>query len=272
MITVSDHSFDNSTITNDYPQNSVERQLIEKMSQSTENYRYDSLDKLKFELRLRKEIIKTARDMDRSAFAFATFHKSRCNEDYWERTENGGFNLKSGASPSEAIRDIFNNGGKYATECATAMIILYYKALLNVYGDALFDEQFPEIYLMNWYYIDSLLKSIGAPKKAEDVLPGDRGYFENPDVDPKTPEWQGENVIVLPDGLYFGHGIGVRTAGHMIDDLNAHRKPDAEKPAHFLESVSRPDFNMLADIYERNSARNAQAAWNAYPAAAWLGS
>lgn len=264
MITVSDSSFDVSTIIGDYPRGSVERSVLETMSKSTEDYRYDSVDQLKFELRLRKEIVRSAWDLNRSDFSFATFHKSECNPEYWERMDNGGFRLKSGASPSEAIRDIFKNGGEYATECATAMIIVYYKALLNVYGDALFDELFPEITLMNWYSIDPLLKSLGVPKKEADVLPGDRGYFENPDVDPKTPEWQGENVIVFPDGLYYGHGLGIGTEEEIIDKLNGHRKIDAGRPAYLRDTVSRPDFKRLADVYERRATHSAASARSAF--------
>jgi hypothetical protein len=249
----------------EYPRNSVERQLLMTMSQSAENYRYDALGQLRFELRLRRDIVNAARDLDRSRFSFATFHKSRCNPEYWERTADGGFRLKSGARPGEAIRDIFTNGGAYATECATAMIIVYYKALLDTFGEALFDEQFPAIYLMNWHAIDPLLRAVGIPRRAQDVLLGDRKYFDNPDVNPKTPEWQGENVIVLPGGLYYGHGIGIKTAEQMVRALNANRKTDATRSAHLLDTASRPDFRQLADVYERYAARSARLVW-AFPA------
>jgi protein-glutamine gamma-glutamyltransferase len=267
MITIAGRSFDISTITDKYPPAGVEGQLLSTMSQSSENYKYDTLSQLEFELRLRKEIVNAARELDRSRFSFATFHKSECNPEYWDRTENGGFKLKSGASPSEAINDIFINGEKYATECATAMNIVYYKALLNVFGNELFDKQFPQIYLMNWLTIDPLLISIGIPITVKDYLLGDRTYFDNPDVDPKTPEWQGENVIVLPDGLYYGHGIGILPAEAMIRALNAHRKEDATKPAYLLDEVAHPNFKKLADIYNRNAVRPAPVVWRAFPAA-----
>lgn len=267
MIIMSNHPFDISAIIDEYPQNSVERQLLEKMSQSLREFRYDTVNQLKFELRLRKEIVNASEELFRSKMSFTVFHKSRCNEEYWDRTENGGFRLKPGAIPSEAINDIFMNGYKYATECATAIIIVCYKALLNIFGEEPFNKLFPKIYLMNWHSIDPLLKEVGIPRKVEDILIGDRGYFANPDVDPKTPEWQGENVIVLPDGMYYGHGVGIGTAEKMIYALNVNRRKDATRSAHFLDSVSRPNFKKLADIYQSAVPQTTSLVWRAFPPA-----
>jgi protein-glutamine gamma-glutamyltransferase len=268
MITVSGRSFDASALTEEYPQSSIEQQTLSAMSQSAENYRYDTLDQLKFELKLRREIVNAAIDLDRSRFGFATFHKSRCNPEYWERTPNGGFRLKDGAKPGEAIRDIYENGGAYANECATAMMIVYYKALLETYGEALFDELFPDIYLMNWHAIDPLLRAVGMPRNSEDTLPGDRKYFENPDVNPKTPEWQGENTIALPDGRYYGHGVGIRTAEQMVRALNANRRMGATRSAYLRDATGRPDFRMLSGLPDRYAARSAHLVWTFPPALA----
>lgn len=265
MITIMGNTFDASTLMEQYPRGSVERQLLDVMSMSNENYRYDSVDQLKFELQLRKETVDAAWRLYRSGFDFATFHKSKANPEYWDRTPNGGFRLIDGVSPSEAIRDIFKNGNEYATECATAMIIVYYKALLGVFGEALFDEMFPSIYLMNWHMVDPLLQSVGSPRRVKEKLLGDRAYFDNPDVNPKTPEWQGENVIVLPDGLYYGHGVGVGTAGQMIESLNGNRRRGATQPAYLMDAVGRPDFKRLESIYRRSAAQTAHLVWDAFP-------
>jgi len=268
MITVSGRSFDASALAEQYPHDSVERQVLDVMAQSAGTYRYDSVEQLKFELLLRRNIVDAAKALDRSRFSFAVFHKSRANPEYWDRTPNGGFELKRGASPGAAIRDIYENGGQYATECATAMVIVYYKALLEAYGETLFDALFPEIYLMNWHRLDPRLRSIGTPQFAQDVLLGDRKYFENPDVDPKTPELQGENVIVLPGGLFYGHGIGIKTADQMIRALNAHRKPGATRQAYLRDTAARPDFKLLASLPERHAARTAHLVWTFPPAVA----
>lgn len=266
MIIISNTPFEISELIGDYPPGGIESQLLEQMAKSTGSYRYDSVEQLKFELALRREIVGAAEALSRSGLRFAVFHKSKCNPDYWERTANGGFQLKSGAIPSEAIRDIFTNGRKYATECATAMVIVYYGALLKVWPEETFNRLFPSIYLMNWHRLDPLLAEVGSPQKVSDILLGDRCYFRNPQVDPKVPELQGENVIVLPKGLYYGHGVGIVTADQIIRMLNANRIENATQSAYFMEnSAARPNFKKLANAAQTPADRPAQLRWRPFP-------
>ncbi|HOF99658.1 MAG: Protein-glutamine gamma-glutamyltransferase [Firmicutes bacterium ADurb.Bin248] len=266
MIVIAGSPFQIAGISGGYPENSVERQLLEQMSQSAEVYRYDTVEQLEFELALRREIVDAAKALNRSGLEFAVFHKSECNQEYWDRTSNGGFRLKSGAKPADAIRDIFTNGRKYATECATAMVIVYYGALLEVFSEETFNRLFPSIYLMNWHELDPLLREVGMPRRVADILLGDRCYFRNPEVDPKTPELQGENVIVLPGGLYYGHGIGITDADQIIRILNANRKEGATQSAYFMEdTAARPDFKRLEEASRSRAARPAVLSWDPFP-------
>lgn len=228
-----------------FPERSMRAQLFKTMKDSTKTFDYNSLEELKFELNLRSAIVEAAKGLNRSALSFAIFPESKCNEDYWQRTREGGFLLKNGVSASEAILDIYTHGEKYATECATAMVIVYYRALLDIYGEKRFDELFPEIELMNWHHIDRRLLEIGLMRKEVLYLPGDRRYFSNPDVDPLTPEWQGENVIDLDGQLYYGHGVGIRNAETLIKILNECRTEDADESAFLMDSAGRPDFKRL---------------------------
>jgi protein-glutamine gamma-glutamyltransferase len=237
-------------IINKYPQGSIERKIINKMLSSSATYRYDSLYQLEFELNLRKNIINAAIELHKSKFSFETFRESRCNTDYWTRTNEGGFQLKQGVLPSDAIRDIYINSSKYGTECATAMVIVFYKALLNIFPQKLFNTMFANIHLMNWAYIDRDL-GIGLYRNEADYFPGDCRYFKNPDVNPKTPEWQGENVIDLGNSTYYGHGIGIGTADEIINALNKNRKAGATESAYLLNSATRPNFKYLADRYQK---------------------
>lgn len=241
----------------EYPEGSNEKKILDLMIGSEEIYRYSSKKQLDFELRLRNEIINAAKSLYKSGLKFKIFRESVCNADYWRRMDDGGFRLKEGVKPSDAVRDIFNNGSLYGTECATAMVILYLKAVLEVYDDAFFDEFFPSIYLMNWHRLPGRLREIGIMNRRRDYFPGDRRYFDNPDVDPLVPQWQGENVIDLGDGLYYGHGIGIQNAEGIIRALNLNRLESSGRSAFLMDSAARPNFKNLYDIYEGLSARAA---------------
>lgn len=230
-----------------------EREILKILLGSQETYHYDSLEQLLFELTLRGEIIHAANALYKSGMGFEVFRNSRCNEEFWERRRDGGFALRKEVKPADAIRDIFKNGRKYGTECATAMMILYYKALLEVFGDEAFNRLFPQIYLMNWHKVDPLLREVGLPHRAKDYLPGDRRYFANPDVNPETPQWQGENVIDLGGGIFYGHGVGRNTADYFINALNGNRKEDAGREAYLMDKAARPDFSRLYIIYQRDT-------------------
>ncbi len=268
MVYVDGTQADLIPLLNSFPRGSMERDILKDMEESREAFRFRTEDELKFELTFRANTVNSARSLNGSGMDFSTFKDSRCNTAYWERKENGGFLLRGGVSPASAIRDIFQNGRKYATECATAMVIVFYGALVRSYGDALFNSTFPRIYLMNWIRLDPLLKDIGIPHKTPKLLLGDRGYFSNPDFDPETPEWQGENVIVLPNALYYGHGIGITTADNIIAALNENRKEGATQTAYQQDSAARPDFS---ELYRRYAAATsvqtaASLVWPAFPA------
>ena len=265
MIKVSGAPFEISSLMRDYPAGSLERGLLYAMSEGKDEHKYNSVDALKFDLHLRGEVVKAAIGLYDSDFSFAVFSKSRCNHAYWNRTENGGFLLKDGASPSNAIRDIYTNGSKYATECATAIIIVYSKALLEVFGETLFNQQFPKIYLKDWSS-EPIISDLVVERNITDHLYGDGSYFANPDHDPKAPEWQGENVIVLPNGLFYGHGIGIQTADKIIHELNRKRKEGSTHPAYLNSTVNHLDPNKLYDIYTR-PVKKSPLIWKPFPPA-----
>ena len=245
MINISGSDITPESMEFHYMEGSVPKTTLDKLSSSSVAYKYASLDQLKFELDLRANIVDAAIELGKSKFAFRTFRKSMCNADYWERTNEGGFLLKDGIMPSDAIRDIYNNSIKYGTECATAIVIVYYKALVGIFSEKQFNDLFQGIYLMNWGYLDSDL-GIRHYQSVSDILPGDCRYFKNPDVNPLTPEWQGENAIDLSKGMYYGHGIGIRNAEGIIEALNRRRKSDAKESAYLMDSATRLGFKRLA--------------------------
>lgn len=254
MIIVNGMAVTPESLLAEYPEDSVEQKILRKLAASDTHFSYPSMDQLKFELRLRKEIIAASYELNRSGLGFEVFRETRCNPAYWKRLWDGGFALNDGANPAAAIADIFHNGSQYGTECATAMMIVYYGALLKVYGEALFNKTFPKIDLMNWHRIDRLLWEVGNMQRRDVYLPGDRRYFNNPDVNLLTPEWQGENTIDLGNGMFYGHGVGIYKAEAIIQELNKNRVPNADESAALLDSAGRPDFIRLGNIYLRGGS------------------
>ena len=154
--------------------------------------------------------------MNKSSVEFEIFANARCNPKYWNLTNVGGFQLKPDVRPSDAIQDIYNNGSLYAFECATAKVIILYHAVLNSIGEELFNQYFQNLYLYSWHSDTDLgLKSVPSPE----FLPGDVVYFNNPDFNPETSWWRGENAVVLEDDTYFGHGLGIMTKEKVIQAL-----------------------------------------------------
>ncbi|OAB27099.1 protein-glutamine gamma-glutamyltransferase [Paenibacillus macquariensis subsp. defensor] len=224
----------------------IERDIVNQKKKSEIVYRYVSLEALEFELKMRSAIINAGKALKASDATFAVFKNSRCNEQLWTRTDSGGFRLISGMRPSIGINDIFKNGQLYSFECATAMIITLYKATLRVLKKDIFDVYFQDLYLRDWNYDSDLqLKII---EHNNEVFPGDIVYFKNPDHNPATPEWQGENAVYLGNGLYYGHGMGIKPAEGSIASLNKRRIPGSTTSAYLTDEVVHPDFEYLRNL------------------------
>ncbi|NBD22311.1 protein-glutamine gamma-glutamyltransferase [Paenibacillus glycinis] len=200
-----------------------------------------------FEPILRSNIIAAAKDMSGNGAEFATFRTAFCNRDYWKLTKNGGFQLRDDVTPADGVGDIFSNAKKYGFECATAIIIIMYKGVLDTLGSARFNQLFPNLYLYSWEADSDLgLTTEDAPSAY--ARPGDALYFKNPEVNPEKMEWRGENVIKMSDDLYFGHGIGINTADGIIAALNRHRVQGATESAYLVNQLTYPAYRSLSQF------------------------
>jgi protein-glutamine gamma-glutamyltransferase len=245
MIQLSGRLFSSSNI---WPAGSVERKIVQGMIDDPLAYSYETIEGLRFELRLRKNIIESSRAMNQSDVDFEIFSTARCNPNFWILTETGAFRLREDVFPSDAIEDIFKNSTLYGFECATAKVIILYHAVLNTIGKTSFNRFFQNLYLYSWHFDPDLgLK----PVPTTHFLPGDIIYFKNPDVNPSTSWWRGENAVLLEDGKFFGHGIGIMTSQEIIQYLNKMRIPGSHISAYMLNSAARPDFNHLANLTYR---------------------
>lgn len=228
-------------------------EMIDKMGRYQDSYPFINIQHFEFSLHLRYATIQAARQLLASKARFTTFEKASCNEQFWHLTEQGGFKLRSGINPSAAISDIFQNGREYGFECATSIVIIFYKAVLDSIDVTQFNRIYQGLYLRDWQSDDDLPI---ITRRGNDYLPGDCLYFANPQFNPQTPQWQGENVIDLGNDLYFGHGIGIKTADGMIESLNKRRKPYATESAYLLSQVTRLDHLYLYRFSSYGPNRN----------------
>lgn len=218
----------------------IQREVYHALEGSPEIHQYDSLHELLFDILLRENIIKAARKLHGSAAEFAPFNTSRFNPRIWRRTKYG-YLLDSSILPSDAIRDVFINSMEYAFECTTAIVLIFYKAVLDSISVSRFNTLFQGLLVWDWNY-DYDLGII--TKKGRSFIPGDVVYFYNPDYD--HPVWTGENAVFLGNGLYFGHGIGIETETGMINALNTLRKQGATQPAYLISQHSRLNVKYLS--------------------------
>jgi protein-glutamine gamma-glutamyltransferase len=243
MIVIAEERQDVESLLRRRPWHRVQREMIDRMVTSQAVFAYPSFEEFQFELELRYQIVQSAKALHESGAAFALFERTKCNEQYWDLTEYGGCQLKEGIQPSVAIQDLFENGRKYAYECSTAMVIVWYHAILQTLGPQPFNQLFANTLLYDWQFDKDLGVKV---ENAEVILPGDVVYFDNPDHDPRMPEWRGENAVYLGRGLYYGHGVGISDAEEMISFLNGVRARGATRSAYLMDQVARPDFAYLS--------------------------
>ncbi|MCI3919111.1 protein-glutamine gamma-glutamyltransferase [Paenibacillus sp. TRM 82003] len=241
MITIKKGSSEPTT-SSLHPASDTERALLRLIASRT-SATYPSERDLSFEMRMRDATMNAARELNGSGAAFATFETSRCNETYWIREANGAFRLRPDVTPAAAMRDIFANGGAYGFECATAIVIVFYKAALDTIGEEAYNRLFANTYLFHW----NVDRDLGlSTRPTSRFVPGDALYFDNPDVNPATMQWQGENVIYMGGDAYYGHGIGIARAETIVGKLNSHRRPGATRSAFLLQQATRPDYVRLS--------------------------
>ncbi|WP_435924279.1 protein-glutamine gamma-glutamyltransferase [Paenibacillus sp. DYY-L-2] len=223
----------------------LEKDILRRKQDSPVQYYHVSARTLEFELKTRSLIVEAARGLYQSRAAFATFENSRCNSAFWIREPNGGFRIRGDATPAEGIRDIYRNGTLYAFECATAMTIVLYKAVLDAIGDPAFNAYFSGLVLYDWQHDSDLrIITVGLNQASH----GDVLYFNNPDFNPSTPWWRGENAIMMPDGHHYAHGMGMKTADEIIGQLNARRKPGSRVSAYLTNDAETLDFDYIQSL------------------------
>ncbi|MFC1610801.1 hypothetical protein ACFL6C_07575 [Myxococcota bacterium] len=162
-------------------------------------------------------------------------------------------------SPAKGLRDIFKERSRgvaqkrtYGFECATAIMVILHKAILDTVGDEVFDKWFSDpslltfdrFYEKNKHYKDV---EVISKKKVDldDLVPGTCYYVENPDA--LDQAFLGENVVYLgfinDKHRFYAHGIVgaspyVVTYHELMRSLRALRKRGS-KVEPFFSNFSR---------------------------------
>ena len=87
-----------------------------------------------------------------SQVQFAPFKTSRFNPLIWNKTKYG-YLLNPNVLPSYAINDVFINSREYAFECTTAIVIIFYKAVLDTISIRNFNAFFKDY----WFGIGNMI-------------------------------------------------------------------------------------------------------------------
>ncbi|WP_220126991.1 protein-glutamine gamma-glutamyltransferase [Bacillus sp. B4EP4a] len=209
-------------------------EIVHLLAEDSNVFEYRKFGEFNFEIQLRNRVIAAAIALDKSNVEFSTLEESESNKQYWRLSKDGTFTLQPGILPHAAIVDIFINGRLYAFECGTAIVITFLKAILDLIGPRNFDDLFSNLVLYDWHPPQNMALII---HKGRDYSPGDCVYFKNPEHDESTPEWQGENAILLGNNLFYGHGIGITSAQGIITELNSNRKPFATISAFLTDHI-----------------------------------
>ncbi len=220
----------------------VKREIYTSLENSPETFQYNSVHEFIFELYLRENIIREARRLHEGEASFAPFTTSKFNPTYWTKIKYG-YLLNDNALPSDAIKDVFSNGKDYAFECSTAIVLIFYKAVLDTIATSFFNSLFQRLLVWDWNY-DLDLGIV--TKRGDNFIPGDVVYFYNPDF--AHPIWTGENAVYLGGDLYFGHGVGIETEEGMIKALNTLRKEGSTKSAYLISQHSRLNSQYLSQF------------------------
>ncbi|MHC4831374.1 MAG: peptidoglycan-binding protein [Planctomycetota bacterium] len=167
-----------------------------------------------------------------------------------------------GVPASVALMDILNNPDFYQFECATALTIVRYKAIHDLIGAKDFDRICSDMRIGPWESDDHakdswLIDGAGAKgveneataEQIDMVKPGDYAYFSNWDVSKAGFEggWQGENVVSLGDGLYYGHPFGVIAGSDIVSHLNENRKEGSTRSASLMDVRARIGASILSN-------------------------
>ena len=212
------------------------------------------------EIAFRARVVGAAKELAASGASFSgSAQTDKVNKQLWTMGFGGRMQVRKFlpdgelGKPSAALRDIFANGRQYGFECATAMMIIYHKAMLDHVGDAAFDDMFTEpknLAFFRWSIEDDdFLDVKKLVHKPMPLQPGSHYYFSNPDASPENSAFRGENVLYLGDGLYYAHGIVGSSGTYLVTEKDIMDTLSSLRRAGAATKPSRDAMAMWLDGY-----------------------
>ena len=208
------------------------------------------------------KILDDARKAGRGMGFQPDMNNPKVNPQFWD-VQNGQIKLKPGVRPSEAVDDVFKNPNKYALDCAAGAHLVGLRAISKTIGATDFDRSHANLKLKGWQSSrqgqnagGSFNHVTGTPegRAGNAPKPGDAGYIKNPDN--VSVAWQGENVIYLGNGQYFGHPGGIKSKDEWVNWINTNaRKPGATQSAY----MSSLNGDWGANIWAQNDFNTADS-------------
>jgi len=228
--------------------------------------------KRKEDIVFRQRVVEAAHGLAAGGAQFSASHTSdKVNKSLWTMGYGGKIQVRKFlpndqiGKPSVALRDIFENGHDYAFECATAMMVIYHKAILDHLGDEKFDQLFSEPRMLSffrWSVEDDDYTAVKSLVEDDKIIkqapkPGAHYYFINPEASPENSAFGGENVLYLGDGLYYAHGIVGDSGSYIVTEdeimatLSALRAPGSTVKPHRIGLELEMDAVKVAKLAEK---------------------
>jgi protein-glutamine gamma-glutamyltransferase len=210
------------------------------------------------DLVFRQNVVEAAYALAESGAAFSAGQATdKVNKKLWTLGYGGRMQVRKFlpegkfGKPSEALNDIFENGKQYGFECATAMMVIYHKAILDHVGADAFDQMFTEprnLTFFRWSIEDDDYTDIKRlTMKPSPLHPGSHYYFKNPDASAENSAFGGENVIYLGEGKFYAHGIHGADGTYIVTENEITHTLSSLRRRGATEKPYRVDMEMHMD-------------------------
>lgn len=217
---------------------------------------------LRDRLKIGTALVSAAEEMAGAKHDFAIVESQNFNSPLWKPMGGGTFAVAENVRPSDAVRDIFQNPHSYKFECATAIMIVHYKAMLELLGPKDFDEACKNLKIGAWEREDTLDANweqeggsnlVATTESKKKVHAGDYTYFKNFDVSERGEHggWAGENVIALGANangvqMFYAHPFGIVSGEEIVKHLNEYRKEGSQREAKQVQLRAQLGLGVLA--------------------------